>query len=371
MKKIKVLHYYNVMNRGGAETFIINVFRKIDKTEIEFNFLVSSNEKGDYDDEILKLGGKIYHIEKPNKKKPISAYKNLKNFFKQNNDIDVIHLPVSFYSGFIAMVAKKCGIRKVIVHSHISKINFNENVLKNIFKKIYIFIMKKLINKYTDIKIACGEEAGKLLFGSLKNVIILNNGIDVDNYSYNSKSKLLKKEFGLKNEFIIGNVARFSLVKNQSFFIELAKYIKDNNIDAKIILVGDGEMRNTVERNTVENNLSDIIIFAGLRKNINDFMNLFDVFVMPSLCEGFPVTIIESIASGTPCVLSSGIPKETAIVDYMVSFESLDSPVKLWWKKIDSYKDFSPDINNINKLLKEKHFDSYSVTKKLEEIYKK
>lgn len=364
---IKVLHVYNIMNKGGAETFVMNVYRNIDRSKIQFDFLCFKDGKGDFDDEIKSLGGNIYHL-KQSKKKPYKSYKTLVDFFNKNH-YDVIHLPIMFYSGVVAKAAKASGIKKVIVHSH-SASDPNSNKFT---RKLYMKLCRKLINKYTDIKISCGKEAGKFLFGNLDNVLILNNGIDIDRFqSFDLKEvEKIKKQFDITDELVIGNVARFEEVKNHKFFIKLGEYIRENNLKIKIILVGDGSLRNSLIEETKEKKLDNIIYYPGLRSDMPNFLSIFKVFILPSLYEGFPVSIVESIASGTPCVVSNNVDKSVEIVKNMVSFVDLESDIEKWYDKIIEISNKNFDKKEIKKILIEQNFDIKSTAKLLEDIYLK
>lgn len=364
----RVLHVFNLMNRGGAETFVMNLYRNIDRNKINFDFLCFKDGIGAYDDEIKSLGGNIYHL-KQSKKHPLKSYNSLVRFFKQNGPFDVIHLPVMFYSGVVAKAAKKAGIKKVIVHSH----NANDPGSNKIIRKIYYKICRKLINKYTDIKLACGKDAGEFLFNSLDNVTIINNGIDIDKFqSFDIKEvEKIKKQCNITDELVIGNVARFEEVKNHKFFIKLGEYIKENNLKIKIILVGDGSLRNSLIEEVIQKKLDNIIYFPGVRGDIPNFLHLFNVFVMPSFYEGFPVSIIESIASLTPCVVSSNVDRSVEIVKDMVEFIDLDSDISIWYNKIVEISNKNFDKEIVKNTLINQNFDIKSICKLLEDIYLK
>ena len=364
---IRVLHVYNIMNKGGAETFVMNVYRNIDRSKIQFDFLCFKDGIGYFDEEIKSLGGNIYHL-KQNKKNPIKSYKLLVNFFKKNH-FDVIHLPIMFYSGVVAKAAKSAGIKKVIVHSH----SANDPGSNKFTRKMYIKICRNLINKYADTKIACGIEAGKFLFGNLKDVIIINNGIDIDKFQNYDKKVVdeLIKNYNINDEIVIGSVSRFEEVKNHKFFIKLGEYVKNNNLKLKIVLVGDGSLRDSLIEEVKQKKLDNIIYFPGLRDDIPNYLKLFDVFVLPSLYEGFPVSIIESIASLTPCLLSTNVDKSVKIIDNMVEFIDLNNDISNWYNKIIELKNIRINKDEVRKVLVERKFDIKTTAKILEDIYLK
>lgn len=363
--KIKVLHIFNKMDKGGAETFTMNVLRNINRNKIEFEFLCTNSEVGAYDEEIYNLGAKIGHILTPSIKNPIKSYRQLVQYLKIRGPFDVIHIPTMFYSGIVCKAAYNSGIPKIIVHSHSAK----DRQTRNPLRFLYRYVMRFMINKYSTHKLSCGIEAAKFLYGDINDVEVINNGIKLSNYNNVSDNdiKKLKKELNIKNEFIIGNVARFVPLKNQKFFIEIAEQLKKEKFDFKIILVGEGEEKEEIINEVIKRDLDKYFIFPGLRSDIPVFMNLFDVLVMPSLYEGFPLTVVEALASATPCILSSNISKETKLIDNMVEFLELNSEISLWVEKIK--KASKGNKLEIVKILREKGFDINNTVKKLEMIY--
>lgn len=368
---IRVLHVFRIMNRGGAETMIMNVYKKIDRTKIQFDFLCMDNNKGDYDDEIKQLGGNIYRISPPNKDGYIKHIKDVIKVMKENGPYKVVHVPTQFHSGIICLVAflQKIPIR--IVHSH------SAGAIKSGFaRKIYNCIGRILIKLFSTDQIACGEKARDFLFGksekAKKNTLILKNGIDINSYTNVLENEILnfRNEFNLKNnEFVIGHVGRFHKVKNHDFFIKLAEEYRRSNIKIKILLVGDGKLRKEFENKIKIKGLEEYFVITGKRKDIPIIMNTIDVFVMPSLYEGFPMTIIEALAAGKKCILSDTISKEVEIIENSVEFLNLEDDIKKWTHIIMKKGKEKLDKNESSKLLKKEGFDVKETVKILEEIY--
>lgn len=374
MKKVKVLHVFKNMERGGAETLIMNIFRIIDRNKIQFDFLLTSEKEGSYCEEIRKLGGTIYKLDKFSNKKPIKNMKNIIKTIKQNGGYDVIHIPMMFYSGWVCLSAWIAGVPNRIVHSH----NADEIHNNSILRKLYITFSRILINMFSTCKIACGERARDFLFGNSKKVkeqtIILKNGIDISKFQNVSENKILKtkKQLGIKiDEMIVGEVARFSEQKNHRFYIDFARYLKNNKLMVKIILVGDGKLRKSIEKKVKDNQLEEYFIFTGIREDIPELLNIFDVFCMPSLYEGFPVSIVESLAAGTPCVVSENISKETNLIDGMVKYISIQEEPKKWYEEIKKISNKNFNKSNIKSILEEKGYSIEKTTEKLQKIYLK
>ena len=314
---VRVLHVVTHMDCGGLETMIMNYYRKIDRSKIQFDFLTHrpETEEKDYDNEIKKLGGRIYHLPRLN---PFSyRYRRaLESFFDAHKEYKIIHVHQDCMSGLILKIAKKKGIPVRIAHCHSS--NQDKNI-KYLIKYVY----KQMISKYATGLFACGEIAGKWMFGKNANFVVLPNAIDTDNYVFsNDKRMLMRKELGLpEDSFVIGHVGRFSKVKNHCFIIELCKLLLKQNRNIYVLFVGQGDLLEETREIVIKNNLENVIKFLGLRKDVPDLMQAMDVFVLPSLYEGLPVSVIEAQASGLPCIISENVPLYCAITDLVKQVE--------------------------------------------------
>ena len=181
MKKIKILEVIGGMNMGGAETLLMNIFKNIDRKKFEMFFLCYGSEKFDYEDELISLGGKIIRISKPTS----NIFKNIKEIKSviRSNNIDVVHCHTYFNSMYALIAAKQCKIKKRITHSHNTISEKNPSILK----RFYFFVSKIIINLYSTVFLACGQEAGEALFFRNKNFRIIDNGIILDKFYYDSE----------------------------------------------------------------------------------------------------------------------------------------------------------------------------------------
>lgn len=315
---VRVLHVVTYMGRGGLETMLMNYYRNIDRKQVQFDFLVHREERYDYDDEIEALGGIIYRIPFLN---PFSMdyRKKLNQFFKEHSEYKIVHVHLDCMSSIVLKAAKKnnCPVR--IAHSHSS------NQIKSIKLPIKLFY-KKLIPLYATNYMACSEDAGKWMFKE-QNFQVLNNAIDAKKYIFDhDKRKIQRQKYGIKDEIIIGHVGRFAQVKNHSFLIDILYEMKKRK-PAKLLLVGgksgrpeEEEYYRQIKDKIKRLNLEDSVIFAGLCSNVHEILQAMDIFILPSLFEGLPVTIVEAQAAGLPCIISDKVPiecKKTNLVSQM------------------------------------------------------
>lgn len=306
MKKKNVMHCFGRLNAGGAETLIVNILRNIDRDRFQFNFIVFNAEPGFYDEEVKKLGCNIFYLQSISQVGIIKYIKKMEIFLKKNKP-DIIHSHMDWQGGFIAYAAHKARIKKIVIHSHANQKMYDVNFMYHYLIKLNKF----LISKYATECLACSNEAGKSLFK--KNFKILPNGIDFNRFQNPSRDKIikLKKELNIKEQdIVLGNVGSLSKNKNQIFLINILKELLLENDNYKLIIVGNGNMKGELERKSIELGIQKNIVFAGIRSEIPEFMNLFDIFLFPSIHEGLGIAIIEAQVSGTPCMVSLSIPKE-------------------------------------------------------------
>lgn len=326
---IKILHIVTYMGRGGLETMLMNYYRHIDRTQVQFDFLTHRDFKADYDDEIESLGGKIYHL--PRLVPWSKSYKReLRDFFNSHPEYKIIHVHQDCFSGVICQIAKECGIQIRIAHSHCTSQDRN---WKYPIKRLYM----KNIPKFATDLMACGQKAGEWMFGGVP-FKILNNAIDVDAYVYNPcKRDEIRTKFGVNDSLVIGHIGRFSPPKNHSYLIDIFSEIHKRNPNSVLLLVGDGDGRKSIEEKVDFLGLRDFVIFTGVRSDVPDLLQAMDVFVFPSLYEGLPVTIIEAQAAGLPCFISDKVPAECMITDLVKSIPLSVSP-EVWADEILSSK---------------------------------
>ena len=333
MTKMKrLLCIVSCMNAGGAETFLMKIYRHLNRDKYQMDFCV--NGQGLYDDEIKEMGGKIFIIP-PKSKNPFKTFNALKNIVKENGYDYVIRVNEHSLSTLDLLAAKKGGAKNLIMRSS------NASTLGkfNTFLHKLFFFMPRCI---PTLKIAPSSEAGVYTFGkkAVKNgeVVLLHNALSTDDYRFSQeKRNKYREEFAVDGKFVIGHVGRFNIQKNHDFLIEVFKEFCETNSNAVLLLIGKGELQNSIKEKVEKLNLTGKVVFTGVRTDVKDIFSAMDVFLFPSFFEGMPNTVIEAQTSGLPCLISNAITPEARVTD-LVEFESLKNDAKVWSNRLMEMK---------------------------------
>ena len=320
------------MNVGGAETMVMNWYRNIDREKFVFDFLVFNRNKGVFDDEIKSLGGEIYYAPSLGETGFIGYMWNLVKVLKTIPRIEVIHSHMDWQGGFIAFAAYLAGIKKRIVHSHAMQEMFQSSLLH----RFIIRISKMLIQQFATGRLCCSEAAGKSLF-SKKKFVVIKNAIDLEKFKEIDivERKNLRTQYHItEDDFVLGCVGSISENKNQIFLLELLRNLEKS---IKLILVGQGNMEQTLKEKVKEIGLEDRVIFTGLQRDVPKFASMFDLFVFPSKREGLGIVVVEMQALGIPCIISKGVPMEVDMGLDLVEQVPLENQNK-WFEDIKAIK---------------------------------
>lgn len=326
-KPLRVLHFQGRMGRGGAETFMMNTYRNLDRTKIQFDFLIYDEfkEVQPYHKEIESLGGRIFYV--PNPKKNIFNYvKEVKQLLKKES-FDIVHSQVFFGGGLNLWLASQAGIQKRIVHSHATAHEQGQSIVFKTIRKV----LDQLMFKYATDYLACSYDAGKALFGHDHEFVFVPNGIDLEKYRSVPVSKSeIKKQLSINEEsFVVGHIGRFEEQKNHTLLIEIFQEVLKKHPDSHLLLLGEGSLEEKINEKVSSLNIQDKVSFLGVREDIPELLKVFDVFLMPSLYEGLPISAVEAQASGNKLVLADTISKETKLSEN-VTFISLDKSKDYW-----------------------------------------
>ncbi len=359
---IRILHCFGRTDIGGAETMVMNIYRNIDRDKVQFDFVIHTKDNCAYDNEIISLGGSVYHVPRYKIFNHFTYLKAWDKIFKKYKDRWVIlHAHVLTTAGFYLRVAKKNGII-TIAHSH-------TNYWGNILSKAKI-ISRYLLKNNSDYLFACSEPAGFWLFGKKEAFVIIKNAIDLSKFVFDQNKRNKKRnEFQIEDKFVLGHIGNFIYYKNHDFIIEIFKAVYDKNEQAILMLVGDGNLRHDIEKKVHDLGLTDKVIFAGVRSDVPDLLQAMDVFIFPSLHEGLGLVTIEAQATGLHCIVADTIPKE-AYVTELIEAESLKAPANQWAENILKYANGYLRIGK-TELIKTKGYDIVETAKWLENFYLK
>ncbi|PYZ96947.1 glycosyl transferase family 1 [Alteribacter lacisalsi] len=312
---VRVLHVVVNMNRGGAETLLMNLYRNMDRKKVQFDFLTCKD--GVFDREIEQMGGRIHRILYITEAGHFGFQKALHTFFAAHREYKIVHSHLDKMSGIVLKAAKESGVKIRIAHSH------NTSSEGSVPVKMYKWYAGKQIGRSATHFLACSDLAGRWLFEkSGRKYRILKNGIMCKDFAYSSvKKEQVREELNLAAEdFVIGHVGRFNHQKNHTYLIDLFGDIKKTVPQAKLILAGDGELRARIEKKVTEKKLTDDVLFLGVRNDVQRLVQAMDVYLFPSLHEGLPVTLVEAQGAGLPCLVSDVITHEVDMGAGLVRF---------------------------------------------------
>lgn len=330
---IRVLHVIGIMNRGGAETMIMNLYRHIDRSKVQFDFVENSREPAAFDEEILDLGGRIYRCPHYNGKNHFTYVKWWNDFFKAHpKEYPIVHGHLGSTAAIYLSIAKKYGAY-AIAHSHSSG---TDHSLRS-----YLYqMMSYNTRNVADYFFACSEAAGKDRFGrkviSGDHYAVLNNAIDVNQFSYNSRVReVVRDELGIgQNQLVVSHIGRYTKEKNHEFILKIFSELRKLGLGARLLMIGDGTLRTHIMQMAEQASLSSDVIFTGVRSDVERLMQAMDVFVLPSLYEGLPVTMVEAQAAGLPCIISDKVPPECILTEGLVDVMPLSASPGAWAEKI-------------------------------------
>ncbi|NHC43620.1 glycosyltransferase family 1 protein [Bacillus sp. MM2020_1] len=363
----RVLHVFSKLNRGGAESMIMNLYRNIDRDKIQFDFLCLSPGEFDFTNEIRSLGGRIFTVNTSVKKSPLVSILKIVEIIKKSGPFVAVH--AHSLPSLIVTISRLLGINRRISHVHST---YSEKKM-NLFRKTYMGISRKLIWINATNLAACSQAAGIYFYGkgfeqSVK-CNVIPNAIDIRPYLNLNKEDLKEiKELGIsENTIVLGHIGSYRPVKNHDFLIKFASFLKNNNVEFKMLLVGNGNLFKEIKNSVRENDLENEVLLLGIRSDVPALLNLFDVLLMPSLFEGIPVTVVEAQAAGTPCVISNNITREVDMGCGLVEYVNIKDDYNVWLNSMKQSLNKKIDKKTIFECINKRGYD-VSDSKKI--IYK-
>lgn len=324
---IRILHVLGGLSLGGAESRIMDLYRNLNRDEIQFDFLVHSAKEEHFDKEICKLGGRIYRVPKFKIYNWMSYKKALKLFFAEHHEFQAVHGHMTSTASIYLPIAKKAGVPVVLAHARSAGVPGG-------IKGIATRMLRIPLKRKADICLACSKKAGEAVYGkkwvSLGKVEVIPNAIDAAKYVYDEKvRKQIREERKLSDKFVIGHVGSFRMPKNHKFLLQVFAEIKKKRTDAVLLLLGEGTLMEEVKSQAAELQIENSVQFLGNQSDVSPFYQAFDYLIFPSFFEGLPGTIIEAQTAGLRCLLSDTITKEVQVTD-LVEFCSLEKTAEEW-----------------------------------------
>ncbi len=346
------------LDQGGAETFLMKMYRRLDRTQYQMDFCVMNSQKGEYEDEIIALGGRIYHIVEKSSG-PMKCLRSIKSIVKENGYKSVIRVNEHSLS-VLDLIAAKSGGAEILAmrSSNANSGSSKKRLLHRLFKFLPVMV--------PNVKIAPSDKAAEYTFGkkAVRNneIVFLRNGIPYNEYDFSmEKREKYKNEFKLDNCFVIGHIGRFSAQKNHIFLIGVFKELMKMNVNARLLLIGDGELRDEIKKKTEEYGIRDKVIFAGKRSDVPAILSVMDMLLFPSLYEGMPNVVIEAQAAGLPCVISDTITREADITG-LVRYLPLENGAEAWAECCAETLKEKKERQDTECYFKENKYDIESVT---------
>lgn len=332
MDPVRVLYILGgAMLYGGTEAFIMNYYRHIDHNKVQIDFIYQGDEPGVYDAELLASGSRIYHV--PHKfRAPVAFSREVARIIREQ-DYKIIHSQMDAMGVWPLAIAKRLGVAHRIAHSHNTA-----HQTKNPVKKCWNDVAKWLLCRVATDFYACGEEAGRFLFGHKRlaagQVRVIRNAIDLQSYAYcQEKRERYRQELQLGSGLVLGHVGQFREQKNHRQLLEIFAAVCKAEPAARLVLVGDGALKEEMEALAQTLDIRENVVFTGARNDVKDLMNAFDIFVFPSLFEGLSVVAIEAQANGLSCVFSDTVDPATVLTNHVQQL-SLDDSAETWTEKL-------------------------------------
>ena len=368
-EKIYVLVLITVMDRAGAETMMMNYLRNIDREKIQMDFLINRDKDADYQGEIENLGSKVYHMCPMYPGKFHQYKKEFRTFLKEHPWYTIIHSHLEERSYFALKIAKEEGVPVRIAHAH------SVPQGKNLKMMMRLYFRKRLAKYYTHA-FACGEKPAKWLFGTTEGVIFMRNAIDVESFYYNEAiRKEIRNSLNIKqNQLVIGHIGRFIPEKNQIFLLDIFDEVNKQCPNSRLLLIGGGnpeaeiKYKEKVKKKVREMGLESKVRFLGVRDDVEKLMQGIDILVMPSLSEGFPVTLVEAQSVDIPCVVSDVVSNEVNISGKIQYKSLMEDPID-WANKILSFAQSNTGREDMRKRIIQSGLDIKENAGWLEEFY--
>lgn len=364
MKKILIFGLKD--DFGGLEKVVLGYSEMLLKLGLQCDFVIFG-KKFLFEEELCKKGGKIFYL--PSKMRSWKAYNKKMNDIFKAEKYDAVW---ANYSGLtnidMLKLAKKYRIPKRIAHSHVASLVWS-GWLARYLVPLFHYMNKSVVSYFATDFWACSKKAGEFMFPKKvhKKITVINNALDTELFYPDKQTRdRVRKELNIENNFVISHIARMCEDKNQLFMLDVFCEVLKNVKNAKLLFVGDGELRDAIFEKAETLGIKNNIIFTGFKNNVADYYKSSDVFLFPSISEGLGLSLIEAQACGVPCVASAAVPKEADVTE-CVKFINLDAPADTWAQEI--IKISHKEICNATEKIIKANYDIKAESKKIFEFF--
>ena len=370
-KPKRILHVLGGMDRGGAETMVMNIYRHMDRQQIQFDFAVQTERACHYDSELEALGARIFHMPVPAQDGIVAYARNFAQTLRSRGPFAAVHSHVHLFSGVTLQLSKRMGVPVRISHSH----SAGEDVRSPLSRRAYQQGMKYLIRRSATHLLGCSRRACEILFGagcwSDPRVQTVPNAVSLSDFLAAARPGRLRDELHLPSGTpVIGHIGSFTEPKNHAFSIRVFQQLKRRLPQAHFVLAGDGALRPQIEALIRNSGLAHCVHLLGVRSDIPRIMGALDLLLLPSLWEGLPVVLVEAQAAGLPCLVSDSVTPEAELGLGLVAFASLRSGPEEWARK--SIVQFRRAVSSRpvrERALRNAGYDAGTVAQRLAGIY--
>lgn len=365
---IRVLHVLGTTNLGGAESRIMELYRCIDRSKVQFDFLVHTTEEGHYSKEIRELGGKIYSLPRFKVVNLAEYKKAIRQFFKEHQEFVAVQGHMTSTASIYLPIAKKEN-PSVVTIAHARSAGVDKGAKGYVTK-----LLRSSLKHKADYCFTCSEEAGIAVFGKKwveqGNVWTIPNAIDAKRFQYNEAVRNeVREQLGIQDKFVIGHVGRFGFMKNHTYLVDIFAELCKSREDMALVLIGKGEEEATIHDKLKALGIEDKVLFLGNKFDVERYYQAFDYFVFPSTFEGLPGSVVEAQAAGLHCLISDRITREVALTD-LVSYRSIEEEPKLWAEEILKNAREAFLRKDMQEAIAKKDFDVNTQAARMEEFYR-
>jgi len=353
------------MDRAGIETMLMNYYRHMDRTKIQFDFLCNKKKPGAYDNEIRALGGRIYRTPGLNPVKYPQYLRYMRELFLREPGYKIVEGHNGMFAVYALHAAKVNGIPVRIAHSHNASLGLD-------WKLPLKLVCRRLLPEALTLRFSCGKAAAECMYG--KTIVseggyeLIPNAIETERFLFDSEIRSrLRAEYGLEDKHVVGHIGRFVLQKNHTFLLKVFSKLAESDDKARLVLLGDGARLERMKYKAAQLGIAEKVMFIGNVANANEWYQAFDCFVLTSLWEGLPVVGIEAQAADLPCVFSDRITREAALSGE-VEFLSVKAPVERWTDALERAMSRTERKDN-GKLIRDSGYDAALAAVKLQSRY--